>query len=593
MGVMEKMRNSTASILWILIFSFGFLWVMADTQVFDAIGAGPQSMGEVNGVPISFEDYNERVAYYTEQFNRQSSDVLTSEIRSTFEQRAWDDLVSAELLRQKMDDLGITVTDEEVAEMILGDDPVDFIRDQFSDEEGNIDRVALRAAIEAPENRDIWVVVEDQLRQTRRQEKLNNFIMAGMQPTQVEIEQEYLNENTYADVRFIRFPFIEIADSLVQNSDQELAAYHKENSNRFQREETYQFRYVSWDIQPTETDTLNTIRDIESLADGFARAESAEDVADFLQLNQSEVEFNDEYVPEDDIQESYRFVADLETGEVSELTMINGDPHLLKKVDESSEGIKYAVLTYKVIPDPVGTVDVLAEQAREFEFYASEDDFQAEAERRDLVVQIGTATKGSQFIPGIGVSQQLMGELEKLNRNDITEPIELSDKFLVVQLLETTPAGTRPLSEVREQVDALLKNDKRRDLLEARVQEMLSGISTIEELDEMVDQDVQSGEDIRLGGSNIPGGGREPGVVGSLFSLEAETLSGAIAGQNAIYVAVVDEFTWADAEAMTDADAQRISSRLEQQRVSAFNTNFIDQLKEEAKIKDFRALVLR
>ncbi|MGA1465115.1 MAG: peptidylprolyl isomerase, partial [Balneolaceae bacterium] len=404
MGVMEKMRNSTASILWILIFSFGFLWVMADTQVFDAIGAGPQSMGEVNGVPITFDDYNERVAYYTEQFNRQSTDALTSEIRAGFEQRAWDDLVAAELMRQKMDALGITVTDEEVGEMILGDDPVQFIRDQFADEEGNIDRVALRAAIEAPENQEIWVVVEDQLRQTRRQEKLNNFIMAGMKPTQLEIEQEFVNENTFADVRFIRFPFIEIPDSLLNNSEEELRAYHRENSNRFQREETYQFRYVSWDIRPTETDTLNTIRDIERLADGFARAE---DVAEFLELNQSDVPFTDEFVPEDEIQENFRFVADLAVGEVSDLRMINGNPHLLKKVDENRDGIKYAVMTYRVVPDPVGTVDALAEQAREFEFYASEDDFQDEADRRELVVQVGSATKGSQFVPGIGVSQQL------------------------------------------------------------------------------------------------------------------------------------------------------------------------------------------
>jgi len=590
MGVMEKMRNSTASILWILIFSFGFLWVMADTQVFDAIGAGPQSMGEVNGVPITFDDYNERVAYYTEQFNRQSTDALTSEIRAGFEQRAWDDLVAAELMRQKMDALGITVTDEEVGEMILGDDPVQFIRDQFADEEGNIDRVALRAAIEAPENQEIWVVVEDQLRQTRRQEKLNNFIMAGMKPTQLEIEQEFVNENTFADVRFIRFPFIEIPDSLLNNSEEELRAYHRENSNRFQREETYQFRYVSWDIRPTETDTLNTIRDIERLADGFARAE---DVAEFLELNQSDVPFTDEFVPEDEIQENFRFVADLAVGEVSDLRMINGNPHLLKKVDENRDGIKYAVMTYRVVPDPVGTVDALAEQAREFEFYASEDDFQDEADRRELVVQVGSATKGSQFVPGIGVSQQLMGELEKMDRNDITEPIELSDKFLVVQLLEITPAGTRPLDEVREQVDALLKNDKRREMLQERVQGMLAGVSTIEELDEMVDQDIQEGNDIRMGGTNLPGGGREPEVVGSFFQMEQGVLSGAIAGQNAVYVAVVDEFTWADAEAITDSDVQRISTRLEQQRVNAFNANFIDQLKEEAKIKDFRSLVLR
>jgi len=146
---------------------------------------------------------------------------------------------------------------------------------------------------------------------------------------------------------------------------------------------------------------------------------------------------------------------------------------------------------------------------------------------------------------------------------------------------------------VREQVDALLKNDKRREMLQERVQGMLAGVSTIEELDEMVDQDIQEGNDIRMGGTNLPGGGREPEVVGSFFQMEQGVLSGAIAGQNAVYVAVVDEFTWADAEAITDSDVQRISTRLEQQRVNAFNANFIDQLKEEAKIKDFRSLVLR
>lgn len=47
MGVMERMRNSTGIILWVLIGSFGLLWVLADVNFFDALQAGPNSLGAV------------------------------------------------------------------------------------------------------------------------------------------------------------------------------------------------------------------------------------------------------------------------------------------------------------------------------------------------------------------------------------------------------------------------------------------------------------------------------------------------------------------------------------------------------------------
>ncbi|MEX0823820.1 MAG: SurA N-terminal domain-containing protein, partial [Balneolaceae bacterium] len=101
MGVMEKMRNSTASILWVLIFSFGILWVLADTQVFDALAVGPQSIGQVNGDEISFEEFNSRVSFYTEQYNQRVGGNMTPELRSTYEEQAWNDLVASKLVQQK------------------------------------------------------------------------------------------------------------------------------------------------------------------------------------------------------------------------------------------------------------------------------------------------------------------------------------------------------------------------------------------------------------------------------------------------------------------------------------------------------------
>lgn len=590
MGVMEKMRNSTASILWILIFSFGVLWVLADTQVFDAVGAGPQSMGQVNSDPISIEEYNQRVSYYTDQFNQQDRGIMTAETRSLYEQQAWDDLVAAKLIEQKMNELGITVSDSELVEMISGDNPAPFIRQQFQQEDGSIDRIALQAAIESPENSEVWMMIEQQLREDRRQQKMNTFIGSGLRVSSLDIKNEYVRNNSYADIQYVRFPYSEVSDDEISVSEDEKRQYLRNNPDQFKRNETYNFRYVSWDTTPTEEDTLNTVQDVEELRERFAEAENNER---FLERNQSQTSFQDSFVERDEIREEYRPVLDLEVGEVSEVLMIDGDPYLLKKVDERNNEVKFAAFSYPVEADPINTLDRIAEDAGEFEFYASEDGFVSEAERRDLEVNTATATKGSPFIPGIGQSQQALQALENLREGGISDPIELDDQFVVTQLLEKKPEGTRPYEEVSSQIESILKNQKRKDLMMQRVQELYANSSTLEELANDAEKEVQTAESIRYGANSIPGAGREPAVVGAIFGLEEDQRSSPIQGQNAVFAVYVNELNMADPSEMTSAEEAQIKEQLEQQKFTTFNEVFIEQLKEKAKIRDNRTLLLR
>ena len=78
MGVMEKMRNSTSAILWLLIVSFGLLWVLSDVDFFGAIQAGPNALGSVNGEKITNEEYQQRVQYYTTAYSQQKVQEFTS-----------------------------------------------------------------------------------------------------------------------------------------------------------------------------------------------------------------------------------------------------------------------------------------------------------------------------------------------------------------------------------------------------------------------------------------------------------------------------------------------------------------------------------
>ena len=590
MGVMEKMRSSTSSILWILIFSFGILWVLADVDFFGGVNQGPQNMGVVNGEPISIQEYNQRVSFYVDQYNQNQGGNMTPETRSMLEEQAWNDLVASRLVQQRMDELGISVTDRELLDMVTGENPAPFIRQQFSDQQGNIDRIALQAAIDSPENSEIWISIEQQLRDNRRQQKMNNFIGAGLKVSSLDVKNQYIRNNSFADISFVRFPYADVAADEVNMSEQELRDYLNANPDQFRRAETYRFQYIRWMIQPTAADTANTIQDVENMR---TRLEQAEDDSLFFSRNLSATPYNGSYVERDQIREAYSPVLDLEEGEVSEVMMVDGAPHIFKKIDERGSEIKFAVFSYEIEPDPVATVDRLAESAEDFEFYASEEGFETEAERRELEIRSATATKGNPFIPGLGQSQQVLSTLEGMRVGNISEPIELNSQFVVLELLEKIPEGTRPFSEVRSQIENIVRNNKRQSVVFARVAEMAGSNISLEELAQMAEKEVQTAENIRMSSATIPGAGREPKVVGAIFAVDQGTVTSPIEGETAVFVLRVESKEMADTEQLTEAQRSQIRSQLEQQKVSAFNQVFIDELKEDASITDNRSQLLR
>ncbi|MCC5905673.1 MAG: SurA N-terminal domain-containing protein [Balneolaceae bacterium] len=590
MGVMEKMRNSTASILWILIFSFGVLWVLADTQVFDALAVGPQNLGEVNGEPITLEEYNNRVSFYTEQYAQQTGSGMDPETRSMYENQAWEDLVAARLIQQKMNDLGIAVTDNELIEMITGDNPDPFIRQQFQDADGNIDRVALRAAIDSPENSQAWIMVEQQLRDNRRQQKMSNYISSGLKVSSLDINNEYKRANSFADVQYIRFPYSEVTDDEINITEEDLRSFYRNNPSLFERSETYRFRYVSWDKTPTREDTLRAVQDVEDLREAFIVEEND---SLFLERYSSNTSFRSGYFSPDEIRDEYYPVFDLEPGEVSEVMLIDGSAYMFKKIDERDGEIKFAAFSYEVQADPIATIDRIAERAEEFEFYASNDGFEREAERRDLEIQEGTATKGNPTIPGLGQSQRTLDALERLRTNRISDPIELNDRFIVVQLVERADAGVRPFSEVRSQVENYVMNEKRKEITYNRVRDLLTENGDLESLAALADKEIRYADGVRLGANTLPGAGREVGVIGKIFGMENGQLSGPVRGENAVFIIYAEDVDLADPAQMSSTQRNQIRNQLEQQKFFTFQQVFLDRLKDGARIRDNRSQLLR
>ena len=589
MGLMETLRNSTKYIIILLIGSFGILWVLSDVGVTNLIGAGPRDLGSVNGDNISFEEYQQRIQYYTNAYTQQTGNSMTPEMTAYYESQVWEELVSSRLIEQKMDELGITVTDDELLDMVYGDNPDPIIVQNFQREDGTVDRASLNQVMTDPNFAQQALALDNQLRQKRRQEKLSNFITAGLQVTSADVEQEYIKNNSFVDVSYVRFPFAQTVTEEITVSESDLKKYYNENKEKYKQDENYQLKYVTFSKMPTAADTLQITKELTDLRAEFAATEND---SLFLVNNASSVAYNSVFVNKSDIRDSYKPVLDLKKGEVTEPIIDNGQLSIIKKVDEKGKQIKFVVFS-RVIEALYETINAANEKASDFQLFATEEtDFESEAERINKAVNTGIASKGNSFISGLGSSQQVLNFLEKADEGDISSVYELPNSFVVVQLVDKAEEGYRPFDTVKDQIENQVKIEKRKVLAKEKVAALVAANSSLEDLAKAADKEVQTATNITGNGVLLPGAGREPEVIGMIFGLNEGETSKALVGTTAVYVVRVDKKSEADLANLDAATRQQIEETLAQKVNQRFVSVWLEQLKKEAKIVDNRSKLI-
>ena len=589
MGVMTKFRDNTGIILWILIGSFGLLWVVMDVFDPNALMMGPRTLGSVNGEPISYEEYNGRVQYYSNAYSQQTGQSMNSELRAAYESQVWEEIVSAKLLEQKMDELGITVTDDELLDMVYGENPDPLIRQYFQREDGTIDPFMVQNVLSDEQYSQEAIAIELQLRQKRRQEKLSNYITSGLQVTQTEIEREFVWRNTFAELEYLRFPYSDVNESTIQIADTDLYSYYNSNKELYTQEKSYRANYVRFSTLPTSEDSAIIREELENLRTDFAIAESD---SVFLVMQQSSTPFNGVLVDKDELREEYEAVLSVAVGEVTEVLDLGTSAAIIKNISEDRNKIQFAVMSriYEALP---ATLNEAGEKADEFQYFAEENDFIEEANRAELSVGNIFATDGNTFISGLGNSQQVLDFLSRSDMGDISAPIELSNELVILQLIEVTEEGFRPFEDVRSQLEAAVRIEKRKEILQAQIQEWLTQHNDMISLSEATGKSIESVVNVSANSTVLKGAGREPEVIGYAFSMDVDERSGPIAGESAMYVLHLINKTKPNLAATTPDSFENIRQQLEQELNNEYLSVWILQLKDEADIIDNRFVLLQ
>ncbi len=684
---MNTLRENTGVILWILVLSFGVIWTLQDSEVFDAVNQPSQNVATVNGQAISNQEFQNAVQQQRRRVQQQMDGQITAQMEEKIRQQAYNQLINSQLLEMEMQRLGISVTDAEVEQMVFGENPHPVIRQQFADSSGQINYQQLQSMAQNPQAEAQWIQLEQFLREQRRQQKMTSLVQSTVFVSDKDIERYHWRQNVQANVEYTALRYASVPSDSISVSESDLRDYYDNNRDDFQREKTVSLNYVSLPKTPTAEDSAAVVNDLEGLRESFA---NAEDDSLFLAENASARSYSADYQTPDqmpsavaqavyespepgrmagpvfgDGQAHLVKIRDVEPAgetfvrarhilleseqEAPELAdrlaslrdsiasgtvpfaraarhhsdgpsasdggalgwfgrgqmadafeeaAFNAAPgdlvgpvrsefgyHLIQVQNRTNQAAQIADLAFQVTPsratltDKENTLDDLA-------FYASEDgNFQEEAQRRDLSVEQVQAEATQSTIPGLGQGPALTNFLESAEEGDISEVIELDDRFVVAKATSVQPEGYRSFEEVKAEIRPQVELQKKKEIQLRRMRQALNQ-TDFQDLPQALGTELRTQSGVTFSTESAPGIGRDPTFAGTVFGLDEGEQSGVVDGENAAFVVRVTDLQ--EPSALTDAERQKIRQTLLQQRRRQVSSQWIAALKEDARIEDNR-----
>lgn len=303
MSVIQKIRDKAA---WLMAGAIALSLLAFIIQ--DALGrkssifGSSSNIGSVNGTNISREDFQQKIDFYTKQNNGQvqQSQLVTG---------VWDQMVQNAIMNEQYEKLGIDVGSKELADILFGDNPPDFLKREFTNQAtGRFDVNAAKKAFADLKKRtddskvaDIYTAYIVPTMEQGKMQKYQSLISGAVYVPKWMGEKLNADANSIAKASYVFVPYSGIADSTIKVTDDEIAAYINKHQAAFQRkEETRSLSYVSFNATASAADSADVKNQLNILKNEFA---TAPDLKSFLSVKGSPLDYYDSYIGKKEIKQ--------------------------------------------------------------------------------------------------------------------------------------------------------------------------------------------------------------------------------------------------------------------------------------------------
>ena len=269
MAVLSKIRERSLFLIIIIalaLFSF-VLSGLFDGNLFNKTAT---NIGEVNGEPISREEFAQQIDFYRTRSNGRSSN--TQNVNN-----AWNTLVREKIYQTQLEKSGVVVGEKDVWDAMVTQISSQN-SPQFANEAGFFDPEKLKEYIATLQDNSeedesgaaawmSWINYEKGIKKNLEQNTYNALIRAGLGGTLSEGKRDYYFQNISVDVDFVYVPFASIPDSLITVSADEMKSYIKAHPKTYTVEESRDIEFVQFKIEATQEDEVAIEQELINMLD--------------------------------------------------------------------------------------------------------------------------------------------------------------------------------------------------------------------------------------------------------------------------------------------------------------------------------------
>ena len=237
---------------------------------------------QVGKTKISYLEFEERYNHYHDLVRQQNGGTLSHEDEYQLRDNIYNELVDSVTLYSQMNALGISVTTDELRDLVAGENPNMYARRFFSDANGNYSSQLAQGFLDNMSQYDSNIVkAYMDLERYVEKEALNNkyfsLLAKGSYMPKAFAGMGLDEEETTSDVLLVQVPYghASVSDDKVNVSDKEVQKWYDENKYRFVQEEEWRnLEYVMFPIEPSTSDLAAIERDFREQFEEFKTAEN-------------------------------------------------------------------------------------------------------------------------------------------------------------------------------------------------------------------------------------------------------------------------------------------------------------------------------
>ncbi len=307
MATLQNIRNRGSLVIAIVIGIALGAFILGDMLNTGSKLMKPSEMkiAEINGESVQYPDFQKKVEELSEIYKMNMQKTAIDE--STWEQirdQVWQEYLQENIVGKAGQKLGLTVSSEELFDLVQGKNPHPIIQQLFKDPKtGQIDKANILKFLKSletnasPQQKSYWLYIENQIKQDKLRTKYNNLVSKGLYVTSDEAKKSLEAKNKNANFQYVMLAYSSVSDNDVKISDSDLKDYYNKHKDEYKQEKTRKIEYVTFEVLPSAGDNAATQKWITDSKQEFS---TVTDNKQFINVN-SDIPFDASYYKKSDL----------------------------------------------------------------------------------------------------------------------------------------------------------------------------------------------------------------------------------------------------------------------------------------------------